>query len=47
MPDILDQEIKIIIRVFKVPSKTKEIEHLLRRSINFEFLHNQSIELQQ
>lgn len=47
MPDIFDQEIKIIVRVCKVTSKTKEIEHLLRRNINFEFLHNQSVELQQ
>jgi len=46
MLDILDQEIRIIIRACKVTSKTKEIKHLLRRNINFEFLHNQCVELQ-
>lgn len=39
MFDILDQKIKIINRACKVPSKLKEIEHLLRRNINFMYSH--------
>lgn len=47
MMNILDQEIQIIIRTCKATSKINEIELVLRRNSNFEFLHNRSLELQQ